>query len=1194
MKKNGLCCFPMWGNIKKALRIMKLTTVLLLVFVFQTFAVVGYAQRAQLTLDMKNISVEDALYEIEQQSDYVFLYNRDLIDVNRRSTLKVKNAKIGTVLEQLFEDTNVGYQIIDRQVVLSVKSTQQQKKSVSGKVVDNQGIALPGVTVVIKGTTTGTITDFDGNYSLNNVTEGNTLVFSFVGMRTREMIVGSSSTIDIVLEEEAIGIEEVVAIGYGTQKKVNLTGSVSSIDFANEIESRPVTNVSSALAGLSSGVTVRQGVGKPGEDGASIRIRGIGTLNNNNPLIIIDGMEGVLDAINPDDIASISILKDAASSAIYGSRAANGVVLVTTKKGNKDRTTVNYSGNFSMSSPSNLLEFVSDYPTYMRLINESARNIGSAEHFSHTTIEAWEAANANPNGVNENGVPNWVAFPNTNWATEMYESNLVQEHNLSVNGGSKKSTYLLSLGYLDNPGLVQNTGVKRYTFRINLESDITDWLTVGTRTYAVQQDKELGNYKDMLNFMRQSTPGLVGEYNGKYGYPEAPEESATANNLYGFLNNKEGDDRVSRFNSTVFSEVDIMKGLSWRFNLNYSRRFDEYNSHTNGAAGERIKFSEDLIMAEATPPSLMSTYYKTYANESYTLENLLNYQTTIGEDHDISALAGYNENYFFGYDHNSTKKGLIDQSISTPGSATEMISIGGGAVDYAIRSWFGRVNYGFKQKYLLEANFRYDGSSRFHEDQRWGMFPSFSAAWRVSEESFMQDLLPDFQNLKLRASWGQLGNNVTQRGNTVENYAYQAVYGDVGYSFGGTHVAGLRPTIIANPFLEWESTTMTNIGLDFTTLDSRMTAEMDFYNKVTDGILTVPPIYLTTGLIGAPIRNTAEVTNKGLEFTLGWRDQIGEVSYSVSGNFSYNHNEVTGYKGKLEEGWRTDENGEEYYYSNLGDVSSGTTTRTIEDHIIGEYLVYDLYKGNGNHFNADGTVNPNGGPTDGMIRTEEDMNWLKAMVEDGARFFPNQDIKKNGIWYGDYIYADNNGDGTYGNTYDRRFTGTSSMPKYTFGLNMSFAWKNFDLGLVWSGMAGYELYWNESGYNRPNMRIGNQVGEILANDHYYFNEDDVNDPANNIHATYPRLKLDEGDSQNTEASTAWLYDASFLKLRNFTLGYTLPSNLAQKIHTQRVRVYFSAENLFTITSFPGLDPEMGANSNYPIMRQISFGTNISF
>ncbi|MBI9061736.1 MAG: TonB-dependent receptor [Marinilabiliaceae bacterium] len=1103
-----------------------------------------------------------------------------------KTTFLVAFLSIGTVSASLHGQGDAN--------AISGRGLQQEERTVSGSVTDAKGQPIPGVSVVIQGTTTGTITDLDGNYNLLIEDNDAEIVFSFIGFVNQEVLLGDRTKLDVVLDEEVTGLDEVVVVGYGAQKKANLTGSVSTVDFSKQAESRPVTSVSSALSGLTSGVTVRQGVGKPGEDGASIRIRGMGTLNDNSPLVIIDGMEGVLDAVNPDDIASISILKDAASSAIYGSRAANGVILVTTKKGKSGATTVTYSGNLSIASPSNILEFVSDYPTYMRLINESARNIGSSEHFSQGTIDAWEAANANPNGLNENGVPNWVAFPNTNWSTEMYESNVVQQHSLSINGGSEKSSYLLSLGYLDNPGLVQNTGIKRYNLRINLESEVTDWLKVGTRTYAIQQDKDLGNYKDMLNYARQSTPGLIGEYNGQYGFPEAPEESATANNLYGFLNNKEGDDRLSRFNTTVYSEVSVLNGLTWNMNVNYARRFDEYNNHTNAKAGERIKFSDGTIMSPAVSPDLMTTYYKTYANESYTFENLLRYEKTFADDHAVNALLGYNENRFFAYDHKATKKGLIDQSVSTLGSATEMLSIDGGANDYAIRSWFGRLNYAYKQRYLFEANYRYDGSSRFHEDTRWGLFPSFSAAWRISEENFMKDLVPDLQNLKLRASWGQLGNNVTKRGSYVDNYAYQAVYGSVGYSLGGAQVAGLRPTIIANPALEWESTTMTNIGLDFMTFSSRLSAEIDYYNKVTDGILTTPPIPMTAGLIGAPIKNTAEVSNKGLEFTLGWRDQIGEVEYSVSGNFSYNKNEVTKYKGKLVEGWETDDEGNEYYASNLGDVSTGGRTRILEGHMINEYRLLSVYNGNGSYFQTDGTVNPNGGPQDGMIRTEADMQWMEAMVAAGNTFYPNQHIRPNGIWYGDYIYADTNGDGKFGNSYDRSFTGTSSVPKYNFGATINLSWKNFDLGMVWSGQAGYELYWNEDGYNGPNLRTGNQIGQMLVGNHYYYNPDEPNDPATNIHAEYPRLKLSQGDPQNIQESRAWLYDAAYIKLRNLTIGYTLPKRLANKALMKSARIYFSAENLLTITSFPGLDPEMSANTNYPIMKQISVGTNITF
>ncbi len=1069
---------------------------------------------------------------------------------------------------------------------------QQQEKTISGTIVDQDGEPIIGANIIEKGTTNGTVTDYDGNFSLN-VGNNAVLNISYIGYLEQEVTTQGKSTLSIVLREDTKTLEEVVVVGYGVQKKVNLTGSVSSIDFAEQAESRPMTNVSSSLAGLSSGVSVRQNVGKPGEDGADIRIRGVGTLNDSSPLILIDGMEGILDSLNPDDIQSISILKDAASASIYGSRAANGVILVTTKRGNREKTTVTYNGNFSMSSPANALDFVSDYPRYMGLINESAQNLGMPNHFSKNTIDAWTEANKNPNALNENGVPNWVAFPNTNWTTEMYENNVVQEHNLSVSGGSKKAAYLLSAGYLDNPGLVENTGLKRYNFRVNLESNITDWLTVGTSTYAIQQDKEAGNYGSMLNYMRQSTPGLIGRYNGEYGYPEAPEESSTANNLYGFLNNREGEDRSSRFNTTLFSRVKFMEGLSWDFNFNYGRRIDEVNHHTNAAAARRIKFSDGTVMRAAVDPTQMTTTYRTWANETYTIENLLKYNVTIKEKHDISALLGYNENRYFAYDHQSTKKGLIDQSVSTPGSATEMISIGGGALDYSMRSLFGRLNYGYMQRYLFEANFRYDGSSRFHKDNRWGIFPSFSGAWRLSEEEFFNDLRPSFQNIKVRASWGQLGNNATKRGNSIDNYAYQSVYGSADYSFGGTQVAGLRPTIIANPFLEWESTTMTNFGLDITTLNSRLSAELDYYYKITDGILTVPPIYLTNGLIGAPIRNTAEVMNKGIDLNLSWRDKIGKVSYSVTGNFSYNINEVTNYKGQLTRGWITDKDGNEVYKTNLGDVSSGGLTRILEGHSINEYYVHNVYKGSGNHFNSDGSVNIDGGPRDGMIRTENDMKWLNAMVKDGYKFLPNEKIQKDGIWYGDYIYADTNGDGIYGNNFDQEFTGTSSMPKYNFGANFYVRYENFDISMLWAGQAGFDLYWNEDNYNNSNTRVGFQISENIADNHYFFSED-ASDSRNNINAKYPRLKLSESDPQNTQNSNAWLYNGSFVKLKNITLGYTLPEHIANKIYTQKVRFYFSAENLLTITSYPGLDPEMGAGTNYPLMRQISFGTNITF
>ncbi len=1066
-----------------------------------------------------------------------------------------------------------------------------QTYDIQGQVTDKSGNPLPGVNVVVKGTSQGTITDTEGQFKISNVSPSTVLVFSFVGMKTTEVPVGNQTTINIVLEEELLGMEEVVVVGYGVQKKVNLTGSVSSVNFGDLADQRPMTNVSSALAGLSSGVVVLQSNGNPGKDGATILVRGLGTLNNNNPLVIIDGMEGSLDAVNPNDIESISILKDAASAAIYGSRAANGVILVNTKKGRKDRINVVYNGNYSFSSPTHLMEFVNDYATHMKLMNESARNIESSEPFTQATIDAWLNAKKNPNALNANGIPNRIAFPNTDWVKEIYQKNIVQDHILSLDGGTEKSTFLLSFGYLDNPGLVDRTGIKRYTLRANLETNVNNWLTIGTRTWGFTQQKDLGNYDTALEYLFQTTPGLVPEYNGKYGFPEAPGESYYANNIAAILNNTLGLDRSSYFNTTLYSKVKILKGLSWDFNFNFARQFDEGMGTTNGDVYERIKFSTGEVMAPKWNPSELYTSRRASSNRGYTLENLLRYSTTLADVHNIDLLLGYNEQYYYEYYHTGMKKGLIDKNINTFNSATQMIEIRGDANDWALRSWFGRLNYVFDQKYLFEANFRYDGSSRFDASKRWGLFPSFSAGWRISQESFMQNV--DFiNNLKVRASWGKLGNNATMRNGRIDNYAYQATYGITGYSLNGLQVPGLAPSMIANKNLTWESTTVSNLGIDVSFLRDRLFAEIDLYNKLTDGILTVPPIYLTLGMVNPPIRNTAEVLNKGIEILAGWRDKTGDFSYSVSGNIAFNKNMITKFKGKLIREWRDGE-----YYTNLGDVSDVDWfyyLRRLEDHIINEYYLLDVYKGDGTYFNSDGSVKITGGPKDGMIRTQKDLQWIQAMTSAGYTFLPNENISKQGIWYGDLIYADNNGDGVYGNTYDYDFRNYSPMPKITFGAQISLKWKNFDMNMVFAGNAGYKLYWLERGYNFTNTRIGFQLGKMVENDHYYFNEANPSDPDNNITAKYPRLKLLYDDPQNIQPSTYWLYDASFVKLKNLTVGYTLPSNISKKIYTEQLRIYLSAVNLFTITSFPGPDPEIGMHTNYPIMRQIAFGANITF
>lgn len=1076
----------------------------------------------------------------------------------------------------------------------AVTAIVQQNKTVKGTVKDQAGEPVIGANVVVKGGNSGTITDVEGNFTIS-VPDDATLQISYVGYLSYEIKVGNRSSLNITLQEDSKLMDEVVVVGYGVQKKVNLTGSVSSVDFEEIAKSRPVSNISSSLAGLSSGVQVRQSSGQPGSDGANIRIRGVGTMNDASPLVLVDGMEGTMDAVNPQDVESISILKDAASCAIYGSRAANGVILITTKQGKKGKLNISYSGRISYAQPTNLIDMVSDYADYMELRNEARRNSGLADLYLASNIDLWREKAKDPNGLNENGVPNYVAYPNTDWQDIMFQHGLVNDHNVSVSGGSEKIRFLLSAGYYDNPGLVENTGIKRYSIRANVEADPVKWLTVGTRIFATQQDKEPGNFSNANNYLRQTVPGLYPRWNGDYGAVELNEEHLQANSIFAHLNNVDGMNKTTRVNTTMYTKVKIIKGLTWDFNFNYQRRWAE--KRTWDKPYNKVRFSTGEVLVAAAAPSTLLTSFSNNSNYSYTLENLLNYNISIGK-HDISALAGYQEYYFYEYSTNGEKKGLIDESINLPGAATEMVSIGGTAFDRATRSFFGRLNYAYNSRYLFEANLRYDGSGRYHQDHRWGVFPSLSAGWRISEEAFMESTRDWLDNLKLRVSWGKLGNtggDGDSDNRTKYDYKYQSTYDLTKYSFGGAQVAGLASTVLANTLLSWEKTTTSNIGVDANFLKNRLSVVLDVYERKTTGILTTPSIYLTLGSKTAPMMNIAEMQNRGFEVTLGWNDRIKDFNYAVSANFAFNKNEVVKYKGTYQAGWTTDAAGNRVWESNIGDVSKnqGDVGQTVEGKKYGEFFLKSPYKGTGTYHNADGSININGGPKDGMIRTEEDMAWVQGMMDAGYSFFGYSKIGKGQLYYGDYIYADANGDGVYGSTADREFQGISSHPKYNFGLQLAASWKGFDISMNWAGAAGFKLYWGPTmGYNCTATTEGMAIPKEIAYNHYYYDPENPTDPKTNLYAKYGRLTYKEG--ANEQGSTNYLFNGNYLKLKNLTIGYTLPKHWMDKVSLQSVRFYLSGENLFNITAFPGQDPELGANPGYTSVRQFAFGTNITF
>lgn len=1174
----------------KTNRAMKLTCALLLTASMGVFAT-GNAQTMRVNIQADNVSTEKILSEIEKQTDYLFVYNKKEVDLKRKTSVNAVNKTTAEVLSTIFNGTDVIYAIEGENIMLMRKEKNmavvpdavQQDNKITGTVLDPTGMPVIGANIMIKGTTNGTITDMDGKFSLD-VPKGATLVVTYVGYTNQEISVGNQKKLSITLREDSEALDELVVVGYSTQKKVNLTGSVSTVSFDDKLTSRPVTDVSQMLNGASPGLQIMQSSGEPNAESFSYNIRGVGTLNSSSPLILVDGMEQSISMVNPSDIASVSILKDAASCAIYGNRGANGVILITTKRGSDGKISISYDGTVSYNEPFKIIHTISDYVSYMKLMNESANNLGNSDIFSQSSIDLWEAANADPNGTSASGYPNYVAYPNTDWWDEIYTKQWMQKHSISLNGKEKKTGYSMSFSYIDNPGVVKKTGYQRYMGRVNLYSDITDWLRVGTRTWGNVTDRDVSSsgsgFFNSINTMKM-LPCTYPYYDGKYGAPEGPEDDPQSHNPLWDMAVSDGHDKYTQLYTDWYAQVKFLKHFTYNFDFYYKDLRRE--KKTVDTSIGKYSFLKGVYSTGAADPSTLYTYMY-YTRENTTkLNHLLNYNQSFG-GHDVSAMIGYEEQTYKYRVTDVSKLGLTDASVSDLDAATTPYSTSGYGTEYAARSVFGRMNYAYKGKYLFEFNLRYDGSSRFAPDYRWGAFPSFSAGWRMSEEAWLNSV-DWLSNLKLRASWGKLGNN------SIGNYDWQSVYSSANYSTGQAITSGIAITSIANAALTWEETAVTNVGIDYGFFDNRLSGNIDIYNKLTSGILYTPDMFMVMGTATAPKENIAEVTNRGVEFELGWQDQIGEnFSYSIRGQFSFNKNFVSKYKGKLERGWNADHT---EYSTNIGDVSTGSTTRVIEGHTINEFYLPNVYKGNGSYFNADGSVNVNGGPKDGMIRTENDMKWLQAMVDAGYSFQPYNNIAQNALWYGEYIYADANGDGIYGNSYDSEFQGTSTAPKYNFGLYASANWKDFDFSMTWGGAAGFSIYYYSTSRNSSETTYGYAIPDAVAEDHYFFDPANPSDPRTNTTSKQPRL-VNLSGAQSSANSSLHLEKGNFAKLRNLTLGYTLPRELSKKFFVERLRVYVSGENLFAITGFSGQDPEMRTTVGYSTMRQYAFGINVSF
>lgn len=1003
------------------------------------------------------------------------------------------------------------------------------QSKVSGTVKNNNGIALADVTIMIKNTTKGTTTNSTGNFSLS-ASPKDVLVFSFTGYETQEIVVNSQTNLNIILENTNSSLDEVVVVGFGTQKKENLTGAVASINISKEAESRPVTSLSASLSGLASGLYVNQGGGRPGGDGATLRVRGQGTLNNSNPLVIIDGVAGDMNLLNPQDVASVSVLKDAASASIYGSRAANGVILVTTKQGKSGKAIVSYNTFFSSAKPSHVVKMLSNYADYMELVNEGFRNSdpNAKPLFSDEKIELWRA--------NENG--DQLMYPNTDWTEDVFKTNLLQNHNLSFSGGSSVIRYFGSFGYLNNPGVIEKSGYQRYTARINLEADVKPWLTFGANLNGVVAKTEIGTnlLDDVFTFAAASTPGMVlRSPDGRYGSPNNTEDNPQSNNMLHRLNSQKGDIGQNRMSSRFYGKLRPLDGLSMEGSFNYV--FNDELRYQQPVFNDRWNFLTNTIATAGTGrTSVTNRNDKDY---QYYMDGIVRYERTLMEKIKMNVMLGASQEYFKQTWFSASKLDLVDPGLSVIDAATLDASAGGNATDWTMQSYFGRLNLSLDNKYLFEANLRRDGTSRFATgDSRWGMFPSFSAGWIISREDFYKvGWLP---NLKLRASYGSLGNNA------IGNYEYQAVYNSANYILNNALYVGFAQTALSNIGLTWESTYITNLGLDFDLFNYKLSGSIDVFNKLTKNILINLPAPLVVGNASIPKQNAAEVQNRGIELNLNYRDALGGgFKYNVGGNFTFIDNKVTKYKG----GERTI-NG-----SNL--IQEGLP-------INAQYILQ----------------------ADRIIQTKEDLAIVNSMIAN-APINPATGLPYNPFAaygrpaMGDLLYKDNNGDGLI-NDEDRVVIGHGTAPRISFGFQLGFDYKGFDFSMLMQGNAGLQVVWRDL-YNTTGVRWGYQLNQEIADGRWFDGRTD---------AKYPRL-LNYTDNRNLVNSDFWLQDRSYMRVKNVQLGYTIPATITQKAKIATLRGYVALENYFTFTSYKGFDPEVGG-TDYPTLKQILFGFNITF
>lgn len=1026
----------------------------------------------------------------------------------------------------------------------------QQNGTCTGVVLDSTGETVIGASVVVKGTTNGTITGLDGDFSLSNVKKGDIIQISFVGYITQE-VVWDGQPISVTLKDDTQTLEEVVVVGFGTQKKVNLTGAVSTVD-SKAISARPVNSVVDALQGAVAGMNFSTASsGGTLNSSKSFNIRGTGTIgagSSVSPLVLIDGMEGDLNALNPQDIDNISVLKDASASSIYGSRAAGGVILVTTKSGKEGKTTINYNNSFRFNSPLNMPEMMDSY-TWANYMNTASVNSGAGIWFSDSKLQQIKDAQSNPNAQTmfANSNNRWEVWDatdilpvgNTDWLKEQFGNSFTQEHTLSVNGGSEKMKYYFSANYLNQEGILRHgdDNKQRYAVTAKINADLAKWMKLTyssrfTRTDYQAPSVMVNGTDEFYHNMCRYWPIIPTTDPNGHWVPESYIERLQNGGMY----KTQGDVLAQQ----LALRITPLEG--WVINAELNYRINNDNSHTDWQTTYGYNVNNEPFVDFNSNSSVREYNYKS----NYFNPNIFTEYSRSFNDHNFKVMVGFQSEWFRQRTVSGQQYGILS-GLPTLDTTSKDAKVSGAYNKWTTAGFFGRLNYDYKGRYLFEANIRYDGSSRFLRDNRWNWFPSFSAGWNVAQEKFWEDwnMTDKINTLKLRASWGELGNQ-----NTDSWYPF---YQTISYKQqnGGWLVNGNKPNTAEEPalvssLLTWERSRTWEIGLDWGALNNRLTGSFGYFQRKTYDM--VGPAKDLPDVLGAaePKVNNLDMTSKGWDLQISWRDQINDFRYGVSLTLSDNTVTIDKYP--------NDSKQLNKYYAGAkhGDIWGYTTI--------------------------------------GIAGSQEEMDAHLAKADQSA-------LGSN--WTaGDIMYADLNGDGKVNegenrvdNHGDLSIIGNET-PRYNFGLNLDAAWKGFDVKIFFQGtlkrdyMAGSATFWGATGTGKW------QALGFTEHEDYWTPE--------NKGAYYPRP--DWSGWRNTYTQTRYLQNAAYCRLKNLTLGYTLPKSLTEKFYVENLRFFVSGENLLTITSFTGIsDPELigagyGGNlgKTYPLQKSVSLGLSVTF